>query len=371
MIVEKLFQQIDQGREGYNHGFSTGIPKLDSIIDGVMRQTYTTIFSDSGSGKSSLTQFSFIYKPICESIKNNDENYFCYLFSLEMNSEMILAKMLSTYIFEKFHKELSIKQLLSREQNYVLSDEDYKLIKNCKPWLIEVEKRLKIYDKGLNADILYSLLMKELQRFGHFEENENHKTFIWNNPKCIFLIVLDHISLLRPNKGRNLKQEIDLTSAELLTLRNIASVSPVVIQQANREQGNIERRKQGMINFSITDTRDSANPVNDSEIVISILNPFRNRLNNYKNYDISLLRDSFRSITVLKSRYGESDVEIGVNYFGRINEWHELPLPNEIYDYCKYQEPNYIVDKEQLDNKIDNNTDNNKLDNKKFNFIIS
>lgn len=50
MIVEKLFQQIDQGREGYNHGYSTGIPKLDSIIDGVMRQTYTTIFSDSGSG---------------------------------------------------------------------------------------------------------------------------------------------------------------------------------------------------------------------------------------------------------------------------------------------------------------------------------
>mgnify|MGYP007047919953 CR=1 FL=1 len=226
-----------------------------------------------------------------------------------------------------------------------------------------MEKRLKIYDKGLNADILYSLIMKELQKFGHFEETDNHKTFVWNNSKCIFLIVLDHISLLRPNKGRTLKQEIDLASAELLTLRNIAEISPVVIQQANREQGNIERRKQGMINFSITDTRDSANPVNDSEIVISILNPFRNRLNIYKNYDISLLRDSFRSITVLKSRYGESDVEIGVNYFGKINEWRELPLPNEIYDYSKYQDPNYIINNVKLDEK--------EKDDKKFNFIMA
>lgn len=362
MIVEKLFQQIDQGRTGYNHGYSTGIQKLDKVIDGVMRQTYTTIFSDSGSGKSSFTQFSYIYKPICESIKNNDNNYFCYLFSLEMNSEMILGKLLSTYIFETYHKEISIKQLLSREQNYVLSDEYYEIIQKCKPWLIEVEKRLKIYDKGLNADIMYSKIMKELENFGHFEETDNHKNFIWNNPKCIFLVIVDHISLLRPNKGRTLKQEIDLASAELLTLRNIAAISPVVIQQANREQSGMERRKQGMINFSLTDTRDSANPVNDSEIVISLLNPFRNRLNTYKDYNISLLRDCFRSITIQKSRYGESDIEIGINYFGKINEWHELPLPREIYDYTKYQDPNYIIDK-NIDNKIVNNKQN-------FNFTL-
>ena len=92
MIVEKLFQQINQGREGYNHGYSTGIPKLDSIIDGVMKQTYTTIFSDSGSGKSSLTQFSFIYKPLCKSIENNANNYFCYLFSLHHSYQHIFLK---------------------------------------------------------------------------------------------------------------------------------------------------------------------------------------------------------------------------------------------------------------------------------------
>ena len=367
MIVEKLFQQIDQGRTGYNHGYSTGLPKLDRVIDGVMRQTYTTLFSDSGSGKSSLMQFCYIYRPICESIKNKDDNFFCYLFSLEMNAEMILAKLLATYIFETYHKEISIKQLLSREQNYILSDDDYKIVQKCKPWLKEVEKRLKIYDKGLNADILYSKIMKELERFGHFEETDNHKQFVWNNKQCIFLVVVDHISLLRPVKGRNLKQEIDLTSAELLTLRNIAEISPVVIQQANREQGNMERRKQGMINFSLTDTRDSANPVNDSEIVISILNPFRNRLNSYKDYNITLLRDCFRSITVLKSRYGESDVEIGVNYFGKVNEWKELPLPNEIYDYERYQTPNYII---QDNNIVDNQYDT--LDNNQnFNFIMS
>lgn len=351
MIVENLLKQIEQGRTGYNQGYSTGIPKLDKIIDGITRQTYMTVFSDSGSGKSSAVLF-FVYNCLCQAL--NKDDFFVYFFSLEMNSEMLFAKLLTTYIFENYKKEISLKQLLSREKDYILSDEDYQIVQECIPWLNKVEQKLKIYDKGLNADILYSKIMKELERFGHFEENDNHKKFVWNNPNMIFLTIIDHISLLRPNKGRTLKQEIDLASAELLTLRNIAAISPVVIQQANREQGNVERRKQGLVNFNINDTRDSANPVQDSEIVISIYNPFRNRLNTYKNYDISLLRDTFRSITILKSRYGESDVEIGVNFFGKINEWRELPLPNEIYDYTKYQTPDYIINPDEEKKKIDN-----------------
>ena len=90
-------------------------------------------------------------------------------------------------------------------------------------------------------------------------------------------------------------------------------------------------------------TKDSGGPVQDAEIVISIYNPNRDRLNTYRGYDITQLGDKFRIISVIKSRYGDSDVEIGVNYFGWINYWKEIPKPDDIYDYIKYTNPQYII----------------------------
>ena len=51
MISEKLLTEIDRGRLGLNHGISMNLPKLESIIDGVTRETYTLIMSNSGAGK--------------------------------------------------------------------------------------------------------------------------------------------------------------------------------------------------------------------------------------------------------------------------------------------------------------------------------
>ena len=52
MISEKLLYEIDRGRLGLNHGISMKLPKLESIIDGVTRETYTLIISNSGAGKT-------------------------------------------------------------------------------------------------------------------------------------------------------------------------------------------------------------------------------------------------------------------------------------------------------------------------------
>lgn len=51
MIVESIIEQIEAGRAGHNHGIPMGLPKLESIIDGVTRETYTVIMSNSGAGK--------------------------------------------------------------------------------------------------------------------------------------------------------------------------------------------------------------------------------------------------------------------------------------------------------------------------------
>ena len=62
----------------------------------------------------------------------------------------------------------------------------------------------------------------------------------------------------------------------------------------------------------------------------------REKLNSYRGYDIKTLGSHFRSIILLKNRYGDGDISIGCSFFGNCNLWHELPRADEINDYEKY-----------------------------------
>lgn len=73
MIVDSLLKQIEVGRQGRNKGFSIGLPKLENYIDGLTKGTNTLIISGSGSGKTSLVLYSYVYRPLMEHI--DDENF--------------------------------------------------------------------------------------------------------------------------------------------------------------------------------------------------------------------------------------------------------------------------------------------------------
>ena len=353
-ITESLLQEIDLGREGRAQGYTMGLPKLESIVDGVTRRTMTVLASGTGQGKSSFILYAYVYRPLMEHL--DDNNFFVSYFSLEMPATIIFGKLLSTYIFEKYHKQLTIKELLSRKRNYRLSDEDYHIVQDGLEWLKKVEKKIHIYDKSLNADKLYAILMQKLEQFGDFEETENRKIYKPHNPDLLYEVVLDHVGLLKPSNGRNKKGEIDTTIAYLITLRNMCGLSPTIIQQINREQSNIERFKAGRTGIQLSDLKETSDTTDAAEVVIALYGPNRDKLNTYRGYDIKKLGDHIRMIQILKSRFGESDIEIAVNFHGGINLWKELPLPSDIYDYDKYVTPDYIICKDEDENKEETNT---------------
>lgn len=113
--------------------------------------------------------------------------------------------------------------------------------------------------------------------------------------------------------------------------------------------------------------KDSGNTVQDCNIMIAIYNPNRDGLKTYKKYNIEQLGNVFRSVQVLKNRFGDCDVEVGMNFFGGINTFHELPKPDEIYDYERYTNPNYILDPS---NNIDSENINIDNTNNDFNFVL-
>lgn len=121
--VKLLFDLIDKGREGKNIGLKTGIDKLDKHVGGIQRGIYTLIFGLSGAGKSAVSLY-MIYR----TLRDNPEKDIKYVyFSLEMSSELLLAKLMCLYIYEEFGVVISYTDLMSWES--VLPDNLYEYVR--------------------------------------------------------------------------------------------------------------------------------------------------------------------------------------------------------------------------------------------------
>lgn len=173
---------------------------------------------------------------------------------------------------------------------------------------------------------------------------------------------------ITPTDGKTLKQEMDLVSQYLLTLRNKYGITPVVLMQQNRDASSIERRKMDLMEPDQNSVRDSSNIVQDSEIVLAIYSPIKDKLVNYRGYKVlgeGGLGDVLKSIIVLKNRYGVADKVIPVAFMGSIGKFEELPKYEDITDISYYQNIN-----KELNNEKDLNIkdESNKLTPSKVNF---
>jgi len=353
MITESLKQKIDRGREGKNQGLSIGLEKLESVIDGVTQSTYTLIYSGTGCGKTTLALFSYIYYPLKYHLE--DGLYRASIFSLEMDADILYAKLMLLYLYDTYGIDMSVKELLSRKKNFILTDELYDIVKKGFEWLDKVEKVVTIYDGNCNANFVYKCIMEEVKSRGTFKEVGKRKIYIPDNPDLIHVVMIDHMSLLRPSEGRTVKGEIDETSSYLVTLRNKCGISPLVIMQINRDASSMDRRKANLNNLTLNDIKDSGNPAQDCEVALSLFNPHREELATYHKWNIKELEDRFRSITVRKTRYDESEKEIGCFFWGHNGYFKEIPKGDEIFDYSKYKRLDFEEDeKKEEDNESSN-----------------
>jgi replicative DNA helicase len=336
MIVESLYDSIRQGKSGLNMGLSTGMPKVDSLTYGIQRKWLTVVAGDSGSGKSSYVLYTKVFKAFQQYQEDKSKKIHFLLFSFEMSAEVLLAKLLSTYIYEKYNKIISYDEILSLTST--LSDEDWEIIQESRPWLEELESLCEIIDKPVNAKGLYAICKEWSKKFGDYEEIEKTDDYVKVNyvpsdPQQYLIVVVDHIKLLSVSSGHTPKQEIDEACDYLIHFRNKCSFNVNIVQQLNRNFKSMDRRQNGYQLLQLDDLSDSSGPAQAAETVIGIFHPFREKMTKCEGYDVRILKDRIRLCQVLKNRFGLADKSVGVCFYGENSVWKELPLPNEINDY--------------------------------------
>ena len=331
-LLDSFYNEIEHGREGRSWGYSTGLPKLDKLTDGVKKANYTVLFALSGVAKTTITLYSYVYKPIQQHLE--DDKLEILFFNLEMKKEFILAKLLSLYLYETYGIRLGAKQILSIEMNYKLSDEDYQKVQESRQWLEKVCKILHFDDGIMTSKSFYFKVMNFLKERGKFVDVDHPSHgYVPNNPDKVVLFIGDHLNLARPQAGSTKKQEIDGISDWCVKFRNWTSCSFLWVMQANRTGTSMARVQGGYPEPRIEDIMDSSVPGFDAETVLAAYSPTKDKLNNYRGYDIKKLKGNCRSIICLKNRYGESDAADILYFDGLTGYFRELPRPEEIYDY--------------------------------------
>lgn len=314
--INILWYLIEKGKKGENIGLSVKLPKLEKLIGGIQLNRYYCISAASGIGKT-----AFILYIIYRLLKDYpDKPIYLLYFSLEIGSEILLSKLMSLYCAEVFGIYLTTNNILSFDMQ--LGDHEYNCLKEAKKWLEGIQDRIIIIDKGLSASVLYSRTKRVFESLGKVEEVENKFRFFPNNPDLKVFGVIDHMSLIQPKEGRTLKAEMDLTSSYMVTLKRIYPLSWFALMQQNRDSSSMERRKAEMNEPGINDLKDSGSIAQDSDCVLQIFSPMREKLPTYRDYKIlgpKSLGSRFRSIILSKNRYGIADKVIGTAFYGEVS----------------------------------------------------
>ena len=337
MGVNRLFENIKEGRKGRNIGISTGLPMIDSLIYGIQRKYLYTIGADTSGGKTSFAIDVFVYN-LLKNAGNTPVSILYY--SFEMSSDILFAKILSLYIFDTYSQVISYQEILSLTE--AISDEKFFYIEQSKDWLLNIQKHVTIYDKALSPGGIYATCKEWLKGFGTFVQIDEHREdYIDNDPNRYKVAILDHVGLISGQGSK--KERIDLTVDYFIHFRNKCSLSGVFVQQLNRNAKGMDRKTNGYELIQLDDFKDTSGTTDGSDVVIALYYPYREKIARCEGYPIqNVLKKRFRLLQVLKNRYGVADSNKGCAFYGEIGMFKEIPRPDEIGDYEPYLSLDYL-----------------------------
>jgi replicative DNA helicase len=342
---DAFMDDVDKGRSGYNRSLTTGLPRLDNSIGGNQREIYILIGGNTGTGKTAFVDSAFVINPYnafkvqyleANSSDRHRINFRVFYYSFEIAKKKKIAKWVCYLILIHYKMIIDIREVYSKKST--LSQEKYDLIVKCRDYIEAMEEYVHIFDRPTNPYGIFKQVEDYMLANGRVIDVTKivkgvpllFKQYIPNDPFEIVQVVVDHIALLRPETDFRTKKEIiDKDSENAITLRNIYGVSRISVCQFNRDLADIDRRRFAELSPQLEDFKNTGNPSEDAEIVMTTFNPLRYNLARYgpNNMDVIRLGGRYRSISILKDRDGTDMKKLDLNFCGECGHFREFPDP--------------------------------------------
>jgi replicative DNA helicase len=329
-----LEDRIQAGLDGKFEGLDNGFNRLNKYIHGIQRGVYTLLGGLSGTYKTTLADFMILNSLLDAEKKNVEFN--CFYYSYEIDELSKKCNWLSAVIYNKHGIVIPPEKIKGYGSNR-LTQEELSYVRLEMSYIESLFSKINFRFSPTNPTGIYNELWKFFETKGSFikENYTDHEgkvkerivKWISNNPEAYYMIVLDHLLLLLKERGYSDKEVIDKMSEYMVTFRNLFGASCIFISQFNDGVSSIDRQKFKGVDLSpqITDFKSSRNPYADADIVLGTMNPYKLDMSTSLGYDVSILKDKFITLKVLKNRLGRDNISIGLLANPQAGSFQELP----------------------------------------------
>lgn len=313
------------------------------------KQNYFVIFGPPGCGKSSFLNSEIILNSAEYVLENNcSSNLKIILFFMERSKRFLVSRWISRRVFLSEGVVITPSKIFGWE-SLTLSERD--LIKKQREYFKEISELIEVIAGPQNPTGIYKKVKEYALSTGEFHNvNEFEKVYIPHNDKKIVVVAIDHMLLVKREKGVNSRKEaVEVMSEYNRYFRDVLGYTPIAVLQPNRNISNPILLRMDSVEPTLDDIKESGSPGEDSDCVISLFDPLRYRTND-PYYDAEKFIDPtgakhFRKLKILKNSYGEDLISYPMAYMGITGIFRSLPKPNEMvnFDYEKIFNYSYYL----------------------------
>jgi hypothetical protein len=347
MFQGSLNYVIENRDKTFNSIPFSSFPRFNNFLPGVIKGNYYLIGAYSGDGKTNTTDSMFLYDVYDFYKENKDKmdikiSWLYFSFEVVKNAKAIKA------VSRKMYKDYGIvadMHYLSGYKESRATDEVINYYKSAIGYYEELEDLLKIQDIPENPTGLNKHMWNFAEQHGTIHTkmvttNEGKQIKVFdkyepNHPNHYVIVVVDHVALSPLERGYTTKTNIDKLSEYAVDWRNRFNFIPVFIQQFSADTMSMERQKQGKTEPDANSFGDSKYTFRDANNVFALFNPFKFEQRKHRGYDITLLQDHYRYLSLLKSRDGIANVGVGTYFHGGVNFIKELPKSTDLVNMDK------------------------------------
>ena len=344
-----LKDRIKEGLEGKYQGLDNGFNRLNDVIFGIQKRCYMLLGGNSGCYKTTLVDY-MLFNAL-EDAKKKGIKLHVFYYSFEIDRITKQCNWLAQHISKKYNTVISPETIKGLGKNR-LSIQQQALVDAEVEYIEELFDEINFRFSPINPTGIY----KDLWNFGetngtilreeYSTTDENGKVYrdkriigyIPNDPNAYYLVIMDHMALMRKERGYQTKEIIDKYSEYCNELRNLFGFSFINIQQFNSSLSSVERLKFKGVDLSPqqSDFKDSTNPFQDCDIALGVMCPYKLDLEKSLGYEVDKLQHRLIQLKVIKNRLSIDNVAVGLFAKPESGQFLELPPASQI-NYSNYK----------------------------------
>lgn len=335
---EELEKEILMNYENHLNGDYNCLPFSDygafsDVLPGVERGTYYILTASSGVGKSKLMRHMFITNPL-RYIEGKNYRLSIKYFSLEESVKKVVYSEILSELYRRHNIRISLKQFLSIGEGNRFDIELMDKVRDCKGYIDKYLESVEVIDTIKKPSDIFKCVRNFACEVGyHFKHdgtimNEQEVDRLYSgktdaygffshyrvkDPNHYVIILIDHLSLILPEKGIDKRSSMELFSSQYcIPFRDKYGFSIVVVQQQSADREGSDKDNEP----SLEGLGDCKTTQRDADVVLGLYNPSRYGRDNHNGIMFGNKGHEYRSIRVLKNRNGGVGTSYPFRFYG-------------------------------------------------------